>query len=224
MLLAVKSRMHTILHMIPLRVHERRAATPTADTKRAARKCFFCLRYHRTYRETHVCKPRSSQTASENRHKHGVTCRAKEHNHKRTLASALHALKIQTLTEQEEGRTALSLALMEDREDIADLIISVEETDVNKVDVSVSSESALFLWTAKIFRFRSTSRRYQTFRGLDLLYERFCKQGSGETPLPKGCVRSCTVSRQTCSIKRVVRNFKASIDSERESAYTSTSG
>lgn len=39
---------------------------------------------------------------------------------------------------QEEGRTALSLALMEQREDIADLIISVDDTDVNIPDVTVS--------------------------------------------------------------------------------------
>lgn len=39
---------------------------------------------------------------------------------------------------QEEGRTALSLALMEQREDIADLIISVDDTDVNAPDKIVS--------------------------------------------------------------------------------------
>lgn len=39
---------------------------------------------------------------------------------------------------QVEGRTALSLALMEQREDIADLILSVEETDINNADTVVS--------------------------------------------------------------------------------------
>ncbi|CAN0441698.1 unnamed protein product, partial [Ectocarpus sp. 8 AP-2014] len=34
----------------------------------------------------------------------------------------------------EEGRTALSLALMEQREDIADLIISIDDTDINAPD------------------------------------------------------------------------------------------
>ena len=39
---------------------------------------------------------------------------------------------------QEEGRTALSLALMEEREDIADLVLSIDETDVNNPDEVVS--------------------------------------------------------------------------------------
>lgn len=40
---------------------------------------------------------------------------------------------------QEEGRTALSLALMEQREDIADLIISIDDTDINAPDTIVSA-------------------------------------------------------------------------------------
>ncbi|CAM9512830.1 unnamed protein product [Pylaiella littoralis] len=36
----------------------------------------------------------------------------------------------------EEGRTALALALMEQREDIADLILSIDDTDVNAPDTS----------------------------------------------------------------------------------------
>lgn len=40
---------------------------------------------------------------------------------------------------QEEGRTALSLALMEQREDIADLIISIDDTDINAPDEIVST-------------------------------------------------------------------------------------
>lgn len=42
-----------------------------------------------------------------------------------------------TWRSQHDGRSPLSLALMEAREDIADLIISVEETDVNKTDKMV---------------------------------------------------------------------------------------
>lgn len=41
-------------------------------------------------------------------------------------------------TLQEEGRTALSLALLEEREDIADLVLSIDETDVNNPDAVVS--------------------------------------------------------------------------------------
>lgn len=48
------------------------------------------------------------------------------------------------ITLQEEGRTAVSLALMEQREDIADLIISVEETDANNPDVTVSAVEYTF--------------------------------------------------------------------------------
>lgn len=44
--------------------------------------------------------------------------------------------------DQEEGRTALSLALMEQREDIADLIISLDDTDINAPDSIVSTATA----------------------------------------------------------------------------------
>eukprot|EP00903_Cladosiphon_okamuranus_P010374 g9814.t1 len=47
---------------------------------------------------------------------------------------------------QEEGRTALSLALMEQREDIADLIISIDDTDVNAPDV-IAGWTCLFYAT-----------------------------------------------------------------------------
>lgn len=44
---------------------------------------------------------------------------------------------------QEEGRTALSIALMEQREDIADLIISIDDTDINAPDAIVSTATAV---------------------------------------------------------------------------------
>lgn len=39
---------------------------------------------------------------------------------------------------QEEGRTALALALMEQRQDIADLILSIDQTDVKHAHATVS--------------------------------------------------------------------------------------
>lgn len=39
---------------------------------------------------------------------------------------------------QEEGRTALALALMEQRQDIADLILSIDQADVKHAHATVS--------------------------------------------------------------------------------------
>lgn len=51
----------------------------------------------------------------------------------------LATLLFLSVQKQEEGRTALSLALMEQREDIADLIISIDDTDINAPDTIVSA-------------------------------------------------------------------------------------
>lgn len=61
------------------------------------------------------------------------------------------------ISRQEEGRTALSLALMEQREDIADLIISIDDTDINAPDEIVSTAatpSSLVLVSVKTQYYR----------------------------------------------------------------------
>lgn len=55
---------------------------------------------------------------------------------------AVHFGTVVNYLNQEEGRTALSLALLEQREDIADLIISIDDTDINAPDAIVSTATS----------------------------------------------------------------------------------
>ncbi|CAN0377893.1 unnamed protein product [Ectocarpus sp. 12 AP-2014] len=78
-----------------------------------------------------------------------------------------------------EGRTALSLALMEQREDIADLIISIDDTDINAPD-TITGLSPLH--KAVLLDLGSSAQKL-AFRGANIN----ATDKVGMTPLMLGC-------------------------------------
>ncbi|CAM9559082.1 unnamed protein product, partial [Ectocarpus fasciculatus] len=79
----------------------------------------------------------------------------------------------------EEGRTALSLALMEQREDIADLIISIDDTDINAPDTITGLGP---LHNAVLLDLGSSAQKL-AFRGANIN----ATDKVGMTPLMLGC-------------------------------------